>query len=279
MYQYMVFRNNNRGFSETSNLVAESINRGPYYARLLRKWANNWIEKREVPVVNQGKHSKWKSFLKDEDVQLAVQEYLREHKFTVMPTILKDHLEAEVFPKLKISFAPSSITEETIRRWMIKMGYVYGRRKKGIYVGGHERDDVKADRQKFLKRMEELEPLMVEYDDDLQPLPFNIPLGQQQHILVTHDESTFNANDDLKYGWGPKREQPLRKKGRGAGLMISKFLLDTVGRLVVPEEQYSRMVSKPTFPREACIIFEFGKNRDGYWTGEDVPKQVCNFMV
>ncbi|CAG8748767.1 863_t:CDS:1, partial [Funneliformis caledonium] len=39
--------------------------------------------------------------------------------------------------------------------------------------------------------------------------------GQCIHILVTHNETTFQSNDEKKSGWRPKNEQPLRKKGQG----------------------------------------------------------------
>jgi len=44
---------------------------------------------------------------------------------------------------------------------------------------------------------------MVEYDDvTLEPLPnVDVESGRlKRHILVIHDELTFNANDDLKRG-------------------------------------------------------------------------------
>jgi len=117
---------------------------------------------------------------------------------------------------------------------------------------------------------------MIEYDDvTLLPLPNDsLESGlHPRHILVTHDESIFHANDDLRQGWAPGNEQPLRKKGRGRGLMISEFLLDTVGRLAIPKEKYSSM--ETSLPQEACEVFEYGKNNDGYWKGEHLVKQVC----
>jgi len=116
---------------------------------------------------------------------------------------------------------------------------------------------------------------MVHYDDDtLEPIPNpDIECGAvKRHILVTHDESTFHANDDKKHGWGPEGEQPLKKKGRGRGLMVSDFLLDTVGRLAVSEEEYTAM-KEPSFPREACETFDYGNDK-GYWTGAHVVEQV-----
>ena len=48
-------------------------------------------------------------------------------------------------------------------------------------------------------------------------------------ILVTHDESTFAAHDEL---WIPDSEQPLRKKGAGRSIHVSEFLTD-VGKSII----------------------------------------------
>ncbi|CAJ0745412.1 1357_t:CDS:2 [Entrophospora sp. SA101] len=58
-----------------------------------------------------------------------------------------------------------------------------------------------------------------------------LDLYEKIHILVTHDESTFYANDGIKKFWGPQGEQPLRPKSQGASLHISEFLCETIGRL------------------------------------------------
>jgi len=90
-------------------------------------------------------------------------------------------------------------------------GHVYGAHKKGIYVDGHERADVVEYRKTFLSQISEYEKLMWDYDEvTLEPIPKDLP--GKRHILVTHDESTFNANDDLKRGWHPNGEQPLKKE-------------------------------------------------------------------
>ena len=59
-----------------------------------------------------------------------------------------------------------------------------------------------------------------------------LPPGQKPLVLVTHDESTFNANDGKQQMWMKKDKQPLRPKGRGKGLMVSDFLTPR-GRLAV----------------------------------------------
>jgi hypothetical protein len=272
---YFFLRQNGRSAMQASKLVAETAVRGPYYARLLRNYAKSFIERRSIPAFRQGQHIKVKSLLEDESVELAVSSYLRANKFTVTPEKLKAYLEKEVFPSLDLPAKPTLVHVETVRKWMSRKGWVHGIYKKGVYVDGHEREDVVAYRKEFLERMLEFEKFMVEYDDKtLEPLLNDtIESGAaKQYILVTHDESTFYSNDGRRHGWAPRGEQPLRKKGRGRGLMVSDFLLETVGRLLLPEEMHAAL-QDPTFPQEACEIFEFGGEK-GYWTGENVVKQV-----
>ena len=79
-------------------------------------------------------------------------------------------------------------------------------------------------------------------------------------MLCALDESTMQANDGEKAGWGPKDEQPLLKKGVGRGSHWSDVICSTVGWL-----------------KEAGQQLEYGKNYDGYWTGKLFVKQVRKF--
>ena len=97
-------------------------------------------------------------------------EYLKEHKFSVTPNNLKAHLEDKVFPILDIP-GRKTIHEGTAQKWMKKKNWNYGIRKKGIYIDGHEHDDVVAYQERFLNDMEILEESMIMYDDTtLEPL-------------------------------------------------------------------------------------------------------------
>ena len=70
----------------------------------------------------------------------------------------------------------------------------------------------------------------IQINSDLQP-------GEQIHILVTHDETTFHSNDGRNSGWAPNNEQPLWKKGQRRAIHISDFICETIGRLQSNEEQ------------------------------------------
>ena len=85
--------------------------------------------------------------------------------------------------------------------------------------------------------------------------------GESLHILVTHDESLFHANDRLKFGWCPESEQPLHKKGQGRAIHMSEFFCETIGRLKLTEEQHAAVDND--FQTEAQVIIHLGKNHNG----------------
>ena len=78
-----------------------------------------------------------------------------------------------------------------------------------------------------------------------------------QLVLVAHDEMTAQAHDGKKKSWVMDGEHALKKKGVGHGMHHSEVICSTVGWL-----------------KEAGQDLEYGKNYDGYWTGELFVKKV-----
>jgi len=81
-----------------------------------------------------------------------------------------------------------------------KLDWQYGLKKNGMYIDSHEWDDVVKYCKEFLTFWREYKKCMVTYnnDGDIGFTPTRFPMPQGSHfwlILVTHDESTFNAND------------------------------------------------------------------------------------
>ena len=130
-----------------------------------------------------------------------------------------------------------SITDHTARRWLSKLGWRYGRHKNGMYVDGHEQQDVVDYRQAFVLRFKEYERRFHAWDDAGNELPrpsgFAVPgaIGRFRLILVTHDESTFYQNDQQKIYWGHPGGATPKPKGEGVSLMVSDFLTSEWGRL------------------------------------------------
>lgn len=112
----------------------------------------------------------------------------------------------------------------------------------------------------FLPAMAEHQRRLVEYvvgDVEKEKMkPMN--LVERQLVLCAHDETTAQANDSKMKSWVLDGEQPLKKKGQGRGMHQSEIICSTVGWL-----------------RDAGQSMEYGKNYEGYWTGELFVKQVC----
>lgn len=160
---------------------------------------------------------------------------------------LAQHLRDYVNPK---GFqAPVEIKSRTARRWLHKLGFEYKDVKKDVFVDGHERPDVIEDREQFLKTKKELEPYLVEFEEDGTMKAKNYPLdcevgGEERRpiIVITHDECTFSSNDGIRKAWTRIGDTFLRPKGRGQGIMVSEFLLP-FGRLNLtssPEDKKKR---------------------------------------
>src|SRR5581483_11885753 len=100
--------------------------------------------------------------------------------------------------------------------------------------------------------------------------------NEKFHILITHDECLFYANDDRPIVWAPIGEPPLRKKGQGKSIMVSDFLLETIGRLKLTSEQSEL---NPNIAIEACKYLKPGKNEEGWWTADHLIDQVINYAI
>ncbi|KAA8893849.1 hypothetical protein FN846DRAFT_787332, partial [Sphaerosporella brunnea] len=114
------------------------------------------------------------------------------------------------------------ICDRTARRWFVKLGWIYGRNKKG-YCDGHERKDVVEYRDKvFCPRMKVIYETLREYNDNGEVVK-QLPIFSKRRHLVTHDESTFNANDGSSFSWKKEGSEWLKPKSRGKGIMVSDF--------------------------------------------------------
>ena len=48
----------------------------------------------------------------------------------------------QIIPSLGLDLGKEKISESTARRWLLKLGYEMKECRKGMYVDGHEHDDV-----------------------------------------------------------------------------------------------------------------------------------------
>ncbi len=99
----------------------------------------------------------------------------------------------------------------------------------------------------------------------------NLPEGEKERILVTHDECIFYSNNGKREVWAKNEELPLRKKGNGRSIMVSEFLTEIDGRLCL---QQTNILQNPNIPEEARCYLKPGKNQEGYWIAEHLLEQI-----
>ncbi|KAJ3838001.1 hypothetical protein F5878DRAFT_652312 [Lentinula raphanica] len=207
--------------------------------------------------------------LDDEDFSAELKLFLLE-KSRKDYIFAKDIVEFVASPEIQAKISKDgkkiSITLRTAQRWLKKLEWRYAKKPKGMYIDGHEREDVVAYRQGFVHRWKEYERRMVTYNNDGNATflrGFPVPQGPRfRLVLVTHDESTFYAHDHRKSLWTHASEAPTpERKGEGSSLMVSAFLTPEWGLLKDDED-------------EARLFFEAGKTRDGYFSGADLLVEV-----
>jgi hypothetical protein len=87
------------------------------------------------------------------------------------------------------------------RSLLRRLGFKWREVGKGVYKDGHERPNVVQYRKEFLDHLDGLKPYLVEFDENGDIKDKEYPPGcfpgsptKRPIILLTHDESTFQAN-------------------------------------------------------------------------------------
>ncbi len=230
---------------EASLVVAKIHGGGEKRACNLRQWILDFVQVGELPSHGYGQ-AHW-TVLEDEDVKQTIQLHLLERAKGGRVTA-EDIVEIVSTPELQEKFSRCGITKPTISertasRWLSKLDWQYGQPQKGMYVDGHEREDVVRYRKAFVERWKEYKKRFHLWDNNGDPLPlpkgFPVPgaHGRFRLILVTHDESTFYQNDLQRSRWAHKSDKPTpQPKGDGQSLMVSDFLTADWGCLCDGEE-------------------------------------------
>jgi len=97
---------------------------------------------------------------------------------------------------LQVGICKCSISLSMAQQWLAKLKWCYHEVKKGMYIDGHERDDIVAYQQAFIYRWAEYEMGFQFWDNSDNPI--HLPPNCHPLILVTHNKSMFFQNDERK---------------------------------------------------------------------------------
>jgi hypothetical protein len=179
---------------------------GVHFACQIRYLACQYQLFEQIPANKQG-GDRGRSLLNDERVQAAARTYLRTLLTgEVTPTKFGHALNERILPSLGYSLK-APLSGRTMRRWLVKLGWRHKELRKGVYMDGHERQDVKDYRQDIFlplmalhaQKMVHWEPS--ESESGLMRIDPDLGLGEKRVIAVFQDESSFHANEYKRNIW------------------------------------------------------------------------------
>lgn len=232
---------------------------------MLRKLTRAYIHDRKILPINP--YGSWnESLLVDEDLANVINLHLQELGNQITASKLVNFLAR---PEIRNKFGiEKKISERTARRYLKALGYRFDHPKKGMYCDGHEREDVVWYRNhNFIPTILAYLEQTRNYIDGLPEYgPFHI--DGKTIILWYHDESIFYANDRRRKSWYHK-DAPAKPytKGEGASLMVADFVSAEFGWLRSKDGT-----------RDARYVMKPGKNRDGYFTSDEIVEQANQAM-
>ena len=97
------------------------------------------------------------TLLDNKSVVLGVHRYLAAQSLgTISTQVFCQHVNTAILPALGLTVQSATISKQTARNWLWKLGYSCVEVRKGLYHG-HECADVVASRKKFLEKMAKYE--------------------------------------------------------------------------------------------------------------------------
>ena len=163
-----------------------------------------------MPTNRQG-GDRGQSLLNDEQLQMAARAHLSSLPMgEVTPTKFIHTLNQQILPSLGITLK-RPLSNCTMQWWLVKLEWQRKELRKGVYMDGHERQDVKDYRQNvFLplmalhgRKMVTWEPLdpLAESKSELVCIDPDLGPGEKRVIAVFQDESSFHANKYKRNIW------------------------------------------------------------------------------
>ena len=242
---------------------------GKHYARKIRALARHYQVFERLPVEKRGGEKASRSLLLDERVKTSARSWLTAQKVgEVTPRKFQHALNQEILPALSIMLK-RPLCERTARRWILRLGWRLKTLKKGVYMDGHEREDVvKYRNEVFLPAMAKFEERMTKFEGpELRKVEPTLGEGEKEIIPQFHDESCLSVNDYKANAWLGPGQTILQKKGRGRLIHVSEFINPITGRLILHDAQ-GNIVD------EARKIIYPGSNGDAWWDTEQLLAQV-----
>ncbi|KAF9503439.1 hypothetical protein BS47DRAFT_1374479 [Hydnum rufescens UP504] len=237
---------------------------GVWFARRIRMLSRHFQKYEHLPIESRGGRRKGSCQLEDEDVERAAGAGYK-YKRLVLSLHL-DFVMPSMPPSSLISVLLSRIHYQTVRpsRWMFKLGFRQTTLRKGVYMDGHECEDVVRYRNEiFLPAIAKFESCMTRYEgEDLKKHEPSLQPGEKRIITQFHDESCFHVNE-----FKLSACRFSKRRARGRLIHVSDFINEEDGRLVQRNE-HGKII------RDARKVIYPGASGDSWWDTEQLLTQV-----
>jgi len=187
-----------------ARVVARCYGKGVYFAHKIVSWEIEWMESRLISEGRRGCFVKTRSWFNDEGVQNAVREWLQGHSGDAITghaiaKVVGEYLDSQratgvVEEILKFEPGGNWVRARTAQRWLKKLGLIHGRYTKGVYIDGHEREDVVMYRKEvFIPQWQSFQHRQVVFKKDGT---WELPTGKLDNFVVCNIRAKINQVQD-----------------------------------------------------------------------------------
>jgi hypothetical protein len=176
---------------------------GAHFAHRVCALARHYQVFEQLPVEKRGGLANTCCLLLEETIQTAAREWLTSQPVgQITPRLFQQALNSTILPTLNITLK-KPLCKRTACQWLIKLGWRLTVLRKGVYMDGHEQDNVKKYWQEvFLPAMAKFEACMTRYEGpELRQVPPSLASGEKEIIANFHDECCFHVNDHKSRAW------------------------------------------------------------------------------
>ncbi|KAF4647126.1 hypothetical protein FOL47_005052, partial [Perkinsus chesapeaki] len=164
--------------------------------RSVLKWCVEYELERQLSESKRGKHTKTFTPIHDpsyEDFRNKLRSFIKDHSLGTAgtPNLTIKKVTEWVNEYLGLQ-DDDGYSERTVGGWMHYLGFGLVIVKKTLYIDGHEREDVIADRERLGRQLDELKPKLLTIDDDTLQIQDN---PAAEYILISQDEKIHHSND------------------------------------------------------------------------------------
>ncbi|CAG8646640.1 4909_t:CDS:2, partial [Paraglomus occultum] len=250
-------------------------------------WKEDALKNKRVYYDSTSRTTQWRKRKAEEELKRHVHSFAKIDTFfqpltltssaLVSTSAFTSLLPSSFFPDLQACLEDLSNCCKILKS--NKFYDTYDEKKKDVFYDGHERSDVVQYRKEWLKRMFNYKQLMKDYNgemlDEIIEPQLQPDVDEKEHVIVTHDESHFYANEGQRKLWIQDKEDVLRPKYQGRSIMVSDFLCACHGSLQLTDEQ---LEANPHVKFKDVRVLR-SIQADGYWKAEHMIEQLINRAI